>query len=359
MSVITIVYLVLLLMEGGVIYGSIATLTPGVLTWLSRTFYRNQLPKYLGGGKGQDFPLAQGEDLQFVLVQSPIQMWFMRQPLVNPRRMDAEGNRAKGDPPLVAWIIILPLAFTVAACLCWYLHMCFVLKEAKSFPLDLLPLVACFSLLCFPLVYWVYEWNRLHFRLVVTLSTIYIVPVHIPWEIHLSPTPVSEAREPIGDSTWSESPSWLARMVGGLLYEKLGISNAFISSRAIGAADLLVAFPWAYQVLKILIILRRQYLDTDADMAAFGKVSRETRLRAIAMGAGGKPMTIAGGPSESAQALVQAEKLEQVFAKRFAEGRWINFLDSALLGQDGKGWTRWNFQDLSEIENPPPPPYLP
>ncbi|MDP2874385.1 MAG: hypothetical protein Q8N84_03805 [bacterium] len=329
-------------------------LTEDVMTRLDWFHLRSQLPEHLGGGGGQTVELGDGEGLQFVLNPSKVQMWLMRQPVSNPRRLTEDGKPAVGAPPLIAWIFILPLGIASVSFFLWSMINFFWGLSSDLPILELTGLSVTAGLLLFPLVYWIYDWNRRHYLLVVTNLVAYIVTFQaLTREYHRSPSPLSLLEEVIVDSSWSKTTNFVTRAIGGWLNEKFGIGDAFMGTRVMGAADVLTAFPWITSIVEIFQFLNRAAKEHQQLRDIYHKMANELRVRAQATTqfAG---LTKAGERTTAGDFVAQADSIIKAWRDAHPSKHRLNMVDPAILG-----YTRWDLQTGEELPNPPPPPYLP
>lgn len=315
-----------------------STLIEEIIWWLSWLHIKRQLPEDLGGGGRETFELGEGERLELVLIRPRMMMWLQWGPPANPKRKDEEGKPARGAPPLIFWPIFLPIFFVL---LSFSLSMMTEGADWLKYP-DLLYLAAAswaLGLLCCLPIYWLYEWERRHYRLVMTNLMAYVIKITpITREWHRSPSPLRLLEEVILDSTWSEGQNLLARILGGWLQELRGLGDAWMGTRVIGAADIIRGFPHVSALGKIFQQLNRSALDVHATREVAEKLSREMRYRGLASSATAGLRAV-GDRSAYEDAIRQAQAIIEAWRKEHPSGEKLNLLDPRILG-----FTRWNLE---------------
>jgi len=291
-----------------------------------------------GGGR-EDQEMAEGEQLELVLIAPRSSIWLARQPAANPNRKDSEGKPAKGSPPLIAFVFILPLLLVAVVWFSWSLLWFFNDGVPVFPPASFLVLVAIGGLLLFVPVYWVCEFNRRNQKLVVTTLVAYRYVCKFGTRVmHRSPNPLVWIQEAEVSSAFSESPNALARAFGGWWNKLDGTGDLDFGTVFETAGEMLRRFVRVSILGEIL-----KALNSEAKARKFSKelalklsgsvVYNGSAEEAIA------PVGMAGGRSAFGEALQKSEAILEQFRRDHPGGGVLNCADPRMIG-----YTLWDLE---------------
>lgn len=342
MMIVGIIFLIIILFWNRIV-SAWNNLTEKVLYWITWTHIQKQLPEDLtgprgkrGGGK-QTLQLGEGERLEVVLIPPPASIWLQRQPVSNPKRRNAEGKPVKGAPPLLYWVFILPVLAEGILLSIWAIVSLFGNDMPVIPSFGWFVVAFCLGLILFVPMYWMYEWNRRHYRLVVTTLMAYVISFRaITREYHRSPSPMELVEEVILDSTYSQQTGFLGRLFGGWLQEARDVGNLFMGSRVQEAADFMTFFPSVSALGEIFKAINSLAKTREATRKAALQMAQDLKLSGHAEEARGG-LALSGRMSEVAAALQKADAVLNAWRQENPSGAMLNLVDPRILD-----FTRWD-----------------
>lgn len=331
------------------IFGKI---TERVIWWLTWLHLRRQLPEDMvgpfgwKGGGGQTIKMSNGEELQFVLIRPPISMWLLRQPVANPARERNIASPSHGLPSLMTWTLMLPIIAIAGLLLVWAFLILFAESNLPGLPpWSLFRAVGICSLFLLIPIYWGYEWNRRHYRLVVTSLMAYIITAKaLTREFQLSRSPTKLIEETFVSSSGSEQPRFLGRLLGGWLHEFRDTGDLFMGTRVQAMADFLRFFPSISSIGEILHTIYGTAKGIDMSLQVAYRMHDEARLKGFAEEAG-IPMAISGQTSAIERGIRQANAIIESWRAEHPGGKDLNLFDPRIIG-----FTLWNLETGERLE---------
>lgn len=262
----------------------------------------------------------------------------------------------KGYPPLLSWIVALPL---FAAIFTEMIYLVITMFSSESEQLALFPSVGWFLLvevlvaITLVAVYWVYEWCRRHEYWVQTTFQGHLVCIRPFGRMTKPVSPIEWVRETRISSLWAGHDFPMAQ-VGGLITNLFGVGTLLLGSTAYGPFyDFLTGWrnvPALQEIIRKVFVMSRGV--TEEIRAAEGVASKKL-YEGLGAGAVSQapPSDTRLGPAVEAE--IAKEGIFRAIEERFPRGPHVDLADyRTLLGPDLNGFS--DYWDLETGDAKPP-----